>query len=1029
MKQSKIFGQKNSWRVFSTGIFLLLLILIIPNTGTAQYFGRNKPNYRSFDFRVYQSPNFTIYHYFDNDSVINAIANTYEKWYLRHQALFRDTFDKPNPILIYQNHPDFQQTRAIGGLISVGTQGVTEALKNRIVMPVLETNAQTDHVIGHELVHVFHFRALFVDDSLSLNSLRNLPLWMVEGMAEYFSIGSVDANTAMIMRDAVQQDDFPSLRDMTRNYKYNPYRFGHSFIAFIGRTWGDSLIAPLYKETAKFGYERAMERVIGLNANMVSDLWKAAYVNHYKEFVEDSLLHVVRGQSLLNKDNAGRMNIAPSLSPDGRHIAFFSEMDLFTLDLFLADAETGKTIRKLSSSVRDSDIDGFNFLESVGTWSPDGSKFAHVIVKNGRNQIMVVDVNRPRRPREISIRNIPSISNPTWSPDGKYLVFSGLKDGIGNLFLYNMENNRVEQLTNDRYSYIHTQWSPDGKYLTFATDRKTVETPGDSLSFLFHLGLMDMQTRQVEVLDVFLGADNVNPVFDSEQKGIYFLSNRDGFRNLYYYQLEDKKVFQLTRYFTGISGMTSLSPALTVARNTGKIAYSHFKEGNFSVVKATRDDFDFVEVDPTAIDMTAATLPPFIRASKPVVDHFLAKESRTPVFPVDSFSVRNYRPQFGLTYIGSSGVGVSTNRFGTGMAGGVAMMFSDIVGDNQLFTVLAVNGEVYDFGGQVGFVNQKRRISWGAQVSHIPYTFAYFSPIGGVQLGENLVVDDYRFVIQRTFEDQIGLFAYYPFSSTRRLEAGGSMAWYYFRIDVLHNYYQGPFYIGQERKKEKAPPGFNLQRFNLSYVGDNSFFGMASPMNGHRYRFGAEKFFGQIDMYSLTADYRKYFFLKPFSIAMRGIHLGRYGKNAENNLFYPLYLGYPGYVRGYDYSAVYDRQTDFNQSEKAFELLQGSKILMGGLELKIPFTGPERLALIPSNFLFTELAWFLDAGVAWRSGQQVTFDPDKISATRRFPVFSTGPSLRINVFGALILEPFYAFPFDHKGFSKGAWGLNFLPGW
>jgi hypothetical protein len=75
--------------------------------------------------------------------------------------------------------------------------------------------------------------------------------------------------------------------------------------------------------------------------------------------------------------------------------------------------------------------------------------------------------------------------------------------------------------------------------------------------------------------------------------------------------------------------------------------------------------------------------------------------------------VKTFRPQFGLTYIGSSGVGASTSRFGTGMAGGVSMMFSDIVGDNQLFSVLSVNGEVYDFGGQVGYVNPEKQDKLG----------------------------------------------------------------------------------------------------------------------------------------------------------------------------------------------------------------------------------------------------------------------------------------------------------------------------
>ena len=1012
-------------------VFLLIFLLADVSTAYGQYFGRNKPSYRSFDFQVYESPNFTIYHYFENDSVVNALANSFEKWYIRHQQLFKDTFEQPSPILIYQNHPEFQQTTAIGGMIGIGTQGVTEALKNRVVIPVLETNAQTDHVIGHELVHVFHFRALFVDDSLSLNSLRNLPLWLVEGMAEYFSIGSTDAHTSMIIRDAVIRDDFPSLRDMTRNYSYNPYRYGHSFVAFVGRTWGDDVIVPLYRETAKFGYERAIERVIGLNANTVSDLWKSATYSHFKDFLADSAMLDATGRRLIDSDNAGDINISPSLSPDGKFIAFFSEKDLFSLDLFLADAESGRIIRKLSSTTRNSDIDAFNFFESVGTWSPDGSKFVHIAVKQGRSHLVVVNVNRPRRSRSIPVEGVPLLNNPTWSPDGQHLVFTGLVDGVGNLYKFDMNTKEVEQLTNDRYSYIHPTWSPDGKLLAFATDLLPEGLNPDTISYSFNLGVMDMQDdrRAVRVFDVFPSAQNLNPQFDPEGKGLYFLSNRDGFRNLYYFEMEGGKVFQLTDLYTGISGITHLSPAISIARQTGDIAYSFYNDGKYFVYKASAEDFEPREVDPQEIDMTPAVLPPLTRSTMPVVDGFLKRETREEVFPKDSFEIKDYKPQFGLTFIGSSDVGVATNRFGTGMSGGVAMMFSDIVGDHQLFSVLAVNGEIYDFGGQVGYVNQKNRINWGATVSHIPYPFAYLN-IDRDYVGDSIPVTDLQFVIQRTFEDQFGLFAFYPISTTRRLEISGSLAWYYFRRDIFHTYYDlNGFYLGQDRSKGDSPSGFNLQRVSLGYVGDNSYFGMASPMAGQRYRFSIEKMFGEIDMYSAIADYRRYFFKQPFSVAFRISHFGRYGKDADNRLFYPMYLGYPGYMRGYDYNSLYQIRDDIFDDTFTFDNLQGTRMLLGGLELKVPLTGPERLALISSGFFFTELGWFLDAGIAWREGQSLSFAPDSSLGDHRFPVFSTGPSLRINLFGALVLEPYYAIPFSANDRWPGVWGLNFWPGW
>ena len=1027
-------------RYFRSLLILLSLLLFLAENSFSQYFGRNRPSYQRFEFNVFQSPHFDIYHYFEDDSIPEFLANSYEKWYLRHQKLFRDTFETQNPIIMYANHPDFQQTTAISGMIGIGTMGVTEALKNRVVMPILETNAQTDHVIGHELVHVFQFRKMFLDDSLSLNSLQNLPLWLVEGMAEYFSIGSVDPHTAMIMRDAIHNDDFPSLRDMTRSYKYNPYRFGHGFVSFFGRTWGDSLIVPLFSETAKFGYERAIERVVGLSARTVSNMWKASYITHYEPLMSDSARHVPVGQRIISPDNSGHINISPSVSPDGKLVAFFSERDLLSIDLFLADAKTGNIIRKLSSAARTGDIDGYNFFESMGTWSPDGKQFVHVAVKQGMNQLIIVDVDRPRRTREIRIPGVPAFNNPVWSPDGNYIVFNGLVDGRPNLFKYDLNSREVEWLTNDRYSYAHASFSPDGRYLAFTTDLpQTSQRMDNNLNLRMNLAIMDLhdESRSIRVFDIFPGADNVNPVFAVDGGGLYFLTNADGYRNLHFFDLESGDVYRLTDFYTGISGITHMTPSISIARETGDIFYSHFQNGKYSILRAHEAEFDRVKVDPMVVDMTAATLPPFERPMPPIVDASLKVEPIEGIWPADSFAERPFDPRFGLSFIGSSGVGVATSRFGTGMSGGVSMLFSDIIGDNQLFTTLAVNGEIYDFGGMVAYLNQKSKINWGGSVSHIPYIFSRLN-IYREEDFEN--VFNMQLLLIRQFEDQISAFAFYPISTTRRIEMSGSLLWYYYRIDAINYYYNqfggiNPDFLGLPyRERLDAPDGFALQRLNLAYVGDNSYFGMASPMAGYRYRISGERMFGRVNMYSVTADYRHYFQARPFTFAIRGIHYGRYGSGARNDIMYPLYLAYPGFVRGYDYSTLRQIEKTFGDDPEminaTFRKLQGTRVLLGGLEVRVPFTGPERLALISSGFFFTELAWFLDAGIAWDRNSQLTLDP-RIGEDpdRRFPFFSTGPSLRINLFGALILEPYLAFPFHTKGIREGVWGLNFLPGW
>ncbi len=116
------------------------------------------------------------------------MANDCEKWYFYHRQIFADTFTTRNPVIIYTNHADFQQTTAVMSQIDVETGGITEGLKRRVVFPIAFTRQETDHVMGHELVHAFQYNLVTETEKLGLGAIQNVPLWMIEGMAEYLAV-------------------------------------------------------------------------------------------------------------------------------------------------------------------------------------------------------------------------------------------------------------------------------------------------------------------------------------------------------------------------------------------------------------------------------------------------------------------------------------------------------------------------------------------------------------------------------------------------------------------------------------------------------------------------------------------------------------------------------------------------------------------------------------------------------------------------------------------------------------------------
>lgn len=1013
---------------------LVVVSTLFPAVAGAQYFGQNKPSYRTFRYQVKQMPHFEIYHYFEDETLLNYFANRSEEWYSMHQRMFADTFKQKNPLILYSTHAEFQQTTAISGSLGVGTGGVTESLKNRVVIPATHSIAQIDHVLGHELVHAFQFNRLLNSDSIKRNSLNNIPLWMIEGMAEYLSIGSVDPNTAMWMRDALLNRDFPGIKKLSADSHYFPYRYGHSLLAMIGKTWGDSLVVPLLIKTARLGLDKALDTIVGFDSKTLSDLWKITLECYYKPFMKDSS-RVLTGKKIISETNSGSMNLSPSLSPNGKYIAYFSEKDVFSLDLFLADANSGKIIRKVTKIKRNQDIDDFSFIESGGTWSPDSRKYAFVVFSRGSNKIVVIDVRKGQIDTEISIEGVLSLTSPEWSPDGRFMVFNGLVNGIGNLYRYDLELKKTEKLTSNFYSSIHPAWSSDGKNIVFSSESVNGKHP--SKRYCFNISMLNMETRETRTLNLFPGADNLNPRFSHDDKSIYFLSNADGFRNLYRYDLAGDQLFRLTQYVTGISGITPFSPAISTARDNDLIAYTYYFNNKYEIYTARGSEFTPVETNRDSLNFDAGTLPPLMHIKSDIVDAALYKRGKDYIIiPPDSIRDVPYKPRFRLDYISNNvNIGVSTGRTysNNNMGGSVFMIFSDIVGNNQLYSSLALNGEIYDFGGQTAYINQTRRIKWGASVSHIPYRSGYMD-----LTMDSLTINDQKYLVTnlmldyiRLFEDNISLFTFYPITQTRRLEAGASASWYYYRIDRYNYYYDLLGYpIGVKREKLPAPEGNNYQVLDMAYVQDNSTFGMTAPMTGSRSRIQIEKYFGVVNFYTGLIDYRKYYFTKPVGFALRVYHNGRYGADAENQTVYPYYLGYPWLIRGYEDISFYGDMAS-SPEEYYFNIsnLMGSKIVVANFEVRLPFTGPENLALIKSKLFYTDLNLFFDSGLAWSNGDKVRLRWEPENFSERIPVFSAGASLRLNLFGALIIEPYYAFPFQNKDYTAGVFGVNFLPGW
>src|SRR5215211_970856 len=194
----------------------VLLTLTSPVIARAQggYFGQNKVQYKNFDFKVLKTDHFDIYYYPEEEAAARIASRLAERWYVRLSQLLTHELRGRQALILYASGPHFRQTNAIEGELGEGTGGVTEAYKRRIILPFAGPLESTDHVLGHELVHAFQYDITNTNANSGANSALSLPLCFIEGMAEYLSIGPVDPNTAMWMREAARREKLPAIKDL-----------------------------------------------------------------------------------------------------------------------------------------------------------------------------------------------------------------------------------------------------------------------------------------------------------------------------------------------------------------------------------------------------------------------------------------------------------------------------------------------------------------------------------------------------------------------------------------------------------------------------------------------------------------------------------------------------------------------------------------------------------------------------------------------------------------------------------------------
>jgi Tol biopolymer transport system component len=975
-----------------------LSLLLTPIGASAQHFGRNKVEYEDFDFQILATEHFDIYYYDQEERAARMAARLAERWYARLSTLLNHQFDRRQPLVLYGSQAEFAQTNVVAGLLPDSVGGVTEGSRRRIVMPFAPTLAETDRVLGHELVHAFQF-----DIARHYGRDTGQPLWFIEGMAEYLSRGSLEPDSSLWLRDAVLSGRLPdgvgaAARDLS------PYLFGHAFWSYLGSRFGDDIVEKSLKPGKKQRrLKDRMRHATGGDLEALYREWRTAVTDEHKDARE--------GRDRFPIWSRDSMQIGPSVSPDGARAVFFSERDRLSLDLFLSDLRTGQVIRKLATTAASAKFDSLQPLRSTGAWSPDGRWFAFAAVRQGRAALLLVDVGQGTGDREIVFSSLGQVLSLTWSPDGRSIAFSALAGGWTDLYVTEVATGSLRQLTDDAFADFQPAWSHDGRSIAFATERFS----SDLLTLRIgrpQLAIMDVATNTARHVD--LGehlshgsaghGTHHNPQWSAGDRDLYFVGDVDGTANVLRVDLASSAVRRVTHVSTGVSGITPTGPALSVSADGSTIAFTVYKNGRPRLVVLDRAEADANErgIDPPSpLQGYGATGMYTIAAPASDSDAAFGRINRlladdvTGLPDVEAMRGLDYKPRLQLEGIGQPYLSSGGGPFGTFVRGGGALLFGDMLGERKLGAAVQIGNRLRDAAFELRFLNQERRWTWGA-VAELEPGLARFRTSEAIQhAGEPALLKQTEY-FQRMQLRTAALLAY-PFSRGLRVEmfAGVRHAAYHrdHRTQISSTVTGRVLESEQVQTRGGAPT--TVAEAGAALVRDTTVFGPTGPLMGSRYRLEVAPAVGDLSYTTVIADVRRYLMpVRPFTVAMRLVHSARYGDDGNDPRLLPSYLGSSYFVRGHRQDLRYCRP---DATRACDDDLLGNRMLVGNLEIRFPIWGllsrQIEYGMFPIDAFF-----FADGGIISRSGIG-----DQGLASRRTGISSIGGGIRVNA-GGLPLE-------------------------
>jgi Tol biopolymer transport system component len=557
--------------------------------GSQQEFGKNRVQYQDFYWQQYRFGNMEVFFYKEGRDLARYTAQAAQRHLKELEASFDFTVDERLQFIVYNSLTDFRQSNigleGMTGQNNIG--GLTRIVGTKIFVYFEGDHTLLDQQIRSGIAHVIIDQMMFGGnwrEMLRSATFLTLPPWYTEGIISYHS-RPWDAALSNRVRDGVVGGRYNRFNRLEGEQAKDA---GHMLWRYVAEVYGPAVIPNiLYMTRVSRNADSGFLFVLGVSLKTLTQECLEHYGSRFAD--EDRVRNDVPLEPLPIKTKKARTYSQFQQSPDGRWLTWVSN-ELGQYKVFVMEIATGKVRRIVKGEKKLDRIVDRSY--PVLAWHPSSKALSYALERKGEPWLRTWTMD-DRKTTERPILMLEKVLSMDYSPDGRNMVFSGVREGRTDLYLYFVMGNRQEQLTNDQWDDLDPRFVDGGRRIIFSSDRTDDTLRTFKEVALIHgskdVWLYDLDKRS-PVLTRLSSTPGINETQPAQwdSASYTFLSDAEGVRNRFRVRYDSAVSYVDTsihyRYFTVEERLTDLKRSILeqdVTPDRGRYTQLMLEKGRF----------------------------------------------------------------------------------------------------------------------------------------------------------------------------------------------------------------------------------------------------------------------------------------------------------------------------------------------------------------------------------------------------------------------------------------------------------------